>query len=499
MNTIKSPQKNHTIIPEKTADTAPHQNITNDGPRIIFQIWLSDTEDSRLPDELTAPKQSWIDNNPGWTHHLITNENLEEYLAGFHQNEAVRAALNDLENPVAKADLLRLAALVTHGGMFVNINLQCLRPIETWVDLSKNLFLVSKSNTPDKPRLINGLIWAKPGNPWLSSILQDALENIRTRHSSNLYDLAGTPVFNKFIAPILHQTTIESQAIQQSSWHHLIWQNNFRSVPGLKYRQADKHWSKQQKTKSIFATSILDSEDWSYCPLLILAAPRTGMRHLSRYARSLGFDIPQETTIGHHGILSSSLVDTVFNIDENCVEPRATRLLKPGVGFVWNTGLDPSRRYYVADMVARLIRNPFQNIPSLILENEADNRQNASYIQRRRVIEKYFGVDIEACHNEWERAAQIYLLWNRLIEDKIPAVKTLKIEDGTALFRMLSAKLQPLEFITPLGSQATEYSGPQASGIDKPEFTKNILALLAPKTLDALNYFCKKYSYPWPE
>lgn len=68
------------------------------------------------------------------------------------------------------------------------------------------------------------------------------------------------------------------------------------------------------------------------------------------------------------------------------------------------------------DIIVHIIRNPFTSIGSIMDENDrSDYHQNLSYCYRRDVINDLFGVDIDACDSEEEKAALSYLFWHKMI------------------------------------------------------------------------------------
>ncbi|MBW3095856.1 hypothetical protein [Pseudohoeflea coraliihabitans] len=78
--------------------------------------------------------------------------------------------------------------------------------------------------------------------------------------------------------------------------------------------------------------------------------------------------------------------------------------------------LDDKVQTLKAEKILHYMRNPIQAIPSIILENEASQRNNISFKHRRGTIKKYFGVDI-AEMGPVGAAASSYIYWNRICQD----------------------------------------------------------------------------------
>lgn len=70
-------------------------------------------------------------------------------------------------------------------------------------------------------------------------------------------------------------------------------------------------------------------------------------------------------------------------------------------------------------ILVHLLRSPLDAIPSIILENEFNNRNNNSFRHRSTWIMKRFGVDLSG-EERISAAIKSYVFWNLLIEDLKP-------------------------------------------------------------------------------
>ena len=66
-----------------------------------------------------------------------------------------------------------------------------------------------------------------------------------------------------------------------------------------------------------------------------------------------------------------------------------------------------------AKQVWRYVRRPSDALPSIVVENEFNNRENASFQHRRHVIQKEYDIDIGSMTPN-SAAAYSYTLWNEL-------------------------------------------------------------------------------------
>lgn len=132
-------------------------------PKIFHQIWLG----SPLPEEFKAYQQSWIDHHPDWAYKLWTDEDvaqMELYNQEFY---------DETKNYGVKADILRYEILYEYGGVFVDIDFECLRPLDDLLcyDFYVGIEPFEHSSIQTAP----GLFGTRPGHP----ILKYCIETIR--------------------------------------------------------------------------------------------------------------------------------------------------------------------------------------------------------------------------------------------------------------------------------------------------------------------------------
>jgi len=93
-------------------------------PKIIHQVWLGQRP---LPDEFVRYRETWTEHHPDWEFRLWTEENLPATL--------IRPEIRDrLRNPVERSDMLRLEVVHASGGVYVDTDIECLRPIDKLIN-----------------------------------------------------------------------------------------------------------------------------------------------------------------------------------------------------------------------------------------------------------------------------------------------------------------------------------------------------------------------------
>lgn len=94
--------------------------------KTIWILWLQGWDTAPwLPQQVV---QSWKVQNPGWNVVLVSEMNLKEYVTDIDY------MYKDSISPQAKSDIVRLALLNKHGGVWADATLICLQPLDSWIE-----------------------------------------------------------------------------------------------------------------------------------------------------------------------------------------------------------------------------------------------------------------------------------------------------------------------------------------------------------------------------
>lgn len=121
-------------------------------PRIIHQIWVGPKP---MPEVLRGYVASVRNHHPLWTHILWTDE-LLHHLGAPIENEAAR-----LRSMCSKSGIIRLGALAKFGGIYLDADCECLRPLD------ELLGHAAFGALQDPTRICPAVIGAEQGNAWI--------------------------------------------------------------------------------------------------------------------------------------------------------------------------------------------------------------------------------------------------------------------------------------------------------------------------------------------
>lgn len=149
--------------------------MTPEIPKVLHQTW----KNASPPPWLAQLRESWLRNHPGWRHRLWTDEDLRRFIA--EQTPGFLAAYDAYPEPICRVDAARYVILHRLGGLFVDLDFECLRPADPL--LAGHGFVIGAEpalhragtehlGLPDGPILCPSFMAAVPGHPFLSDVLR---------------------------------------------------------------------------------------------------------------------------------------------------------------------------------------------------------------------------------------------------------------------------------------------------------------------------------------
>jgi mannosyltransferase OCH1-like enzyme len=114
----------------------PLQHSSTPIPRKIWQTWKTGPLTFEQRDSEAA--KTWPAKNPSYRYEVLTDDNAIQYVEwhygihGFKRPEIVQL-YRDLNITIIKADLLRYLIMYAEGGVYADIDVECLRPINKFI------------------------------------------------------------------------------------------------------------------------------------------------------------------------------------------------------------------------------------------------------------------------------------------------------------------------------------------------------------------------------
>lgn len=231
-------------------------------PRLIHQLWIDprkgqDGAWSTLPDDVAGNSMAWQELHREFDYRLWRLDEVMR-LARMNDRSDVCAAIAACRFPAMQADIARLFLLEMDGGFWVDLKLHPLTPFLDRL-VADNLVTVEhfpKDNLPEPNGfLINSFIGARPYHPCISTALNAAVRNVRSRMTGSIFYVTGAPVLMAAIA------TSPNQDGYRMLDHEEAWGRLFE-IRGGSYNDNGMHWSLRQEQESAYNADAATAPLW---------------------------------------------------------------------------------------------------------------------------------------------------------------------------------------------------------------------------------------------
>lgn len=189
-------------------------------PRVIHRVWLGDAE---MPPALVAYGKSWRRHHPGWKFRTWRDRDLRRLLPG----EAVARARHYTE----LSDLVRFEVLRRHGGVYVDADVECLRPFDSLLEGERALMGYEKPG-----RVGSAVLASVAGHPFFVDAARQARQTVGL--GANSADATG-PYFLTVLARDHPDVTI----LPPEAFYPYAWDEPERRHDEFPESYAVHHWA----------------------------------------------------------------------------------------------------------------------------------------------------------------------------------------------------------------------------------------------------------------
>ena len=246
-------------------------------PQRVSQTWRSKS----LPSEARRLQQSWSGNNPDFVHSLFDDDECAEVVA-----EVAPQFLDDYLSfpyPVMRADFFRYAVIYRDGGIYADIDMECVRPMQPLLSIAPAIFSIEahvssrrqrELSYPKPLQIANCIFAAESGHSFLWEAIERSIELVRMRpriDRSEIEDLTGPRMLTRLffekprtdiaalaqivLMPPRHYPDIWPLNANIHARHHFF--GSWKSSPAR--RSIARRWIERDRWPNPFPASYLDS------------------------------------------------------------------------------------------------------------------------------------------------------------------------------------------------------------------------------------------------
>ncbi len=128
-------------------------------PKVIHQIWIGPNP---VPDEYREWRATWKEHHPEWKCKLWGDEEVGAVLL-----PEVREYYEKANTYSSKSDIARTCIIYRHGGVYVDMDYECLHPIDELLHGCRAFASVSRTDG----RITSALFGAEKGHPFVRKLI----------------------------------------------------------------------------------------------------------------------------------------------------------------------------------------------------------------------------------------------------------------------------------------------------------------------------------------
>lgn len=160
-------------------------------PSVIHQTWKS----QEIPSEFLALQRSWIDHNPGFAYRFWTDDDIERFVEAEHP--ALLPVFRGYADPIARVDLARYLILRRFGGVYADLDFECLLPIGGLLDGRSFVVGLEPEEHDGLTKAVErglsrilcpSFLASVPGHPFWDHLIDRLVE---ARHCADVLDATG--------------------------------------------------------------------------------------------------------------------------------------------------------------------------------------------------------------------------------------------------------------------------------------------------------------------
>lgn len=144
-------------------------------PRLIHQTW----RDALVPDAFAGYAESWRTHHPAWTYRLWTDADNRDLIA--RRYPSFLATYDAYPAPIMRADAARYFILHAFGGVYADLDMECVRPLDDLIDDTDVVFAREPAAHEAGPLPVergldlivcNALMASAPGHPFFEHVFR---------------------------------------------------------------------------------------------------------------------------------------------------------------------------------------------------------------------------------------------------------------------------------------------------------------------------------------
>jgi mannosyltransferase OCH1-like enzyme len=171
----------------------------------IHFVWYDgkDNNVDKIPNKYIGYVNTWKTNNPDFNIKIWFNKDIHSLLSNYPEYELF---FGQMKNVICKCDFIRFLIVMIHGGVYIDLDFRCLKPISSLIENKKYLFFpeptINLSNCKENGvagLLFNGFFAAEKDDKFINGWLHTMMKNYRAPKSAwDVIKITGPGAFYEY-------------------------------------------------------------------------------------------------------------------------------------------------------------------------------------------------------------------------------------------------------------------------------------------------------------
>lgn len=155
-------------------------------PKIIHQTWKS----TDVPEHFAMLVDTWKEHHPEWKYNLWTDKTNRDFIGDYWPHFI--SQYDNYSNNIQRVDAVRYLTLLKFGGLYVDIDFECLQNIEPLLQGKKCVFgiePIEHARRFSKDKIIcNAFMASIPGHDFFTRIYEN-LNSVKLKDQNTVMDI----------------------------------------------------------------------------------------------------------------------------------------------------------------------------------------------------------------------------------------------------------------------------------------------------------------------
>lgn len=179
-------------------------------PRIIHHVWLG----GPMPHDLEAYRDTWRQTHPGWEHRLWGDDDLD-WLENRDLFDQAPDIVPERNIGQFRANLARYEILWRHGGVYVDCDMEALKPLDPLMDGECWAAWEHEPGQPKGPLVGNTILAAAPGARFLRRCIDQVRPDTVTYAGEPSWRMSGPSMLTR-----LHEADPSDLVVHRTRWFY---------------------------------------------------------------------------------------------------------------------------------------------------------------------------------------------------------------------------------------------------------------------------------------